>query len=355
MGGKAFTKAFRLYRKKKYAELIRLLEPQIFRYRDNPDFYYLLGMSCLKTGDFGGAYTYLRRCLDLRPDHVQTLLALAVVHLKRQETNETLKNWFQVLDIDPHNRYAKKGLKMLKKLGDPEAIVQYFESSRHLKLIPKEGVFTTLALSLAGAVLVAVLVFGAYYLYGRVIDQKPSRSEIADIRIEPGTELIASTGQFAYILTEKEITESFELAKKYFDRYDDNLAQRELNRIKYSNASLAVKDKAALLSTYIKAPTFSTMKGGFEFHEVQADPLLYENCYVRWKGRVSNLKLTDTEISFQFLVGYEDNKVLYGIVPVSLDFAAKVNEDYPLEILGKVVLTPKPFALKAISIHQLAQ
>ncbi len=355
MGGKAFTKAYRLYRRRKYAELIRLLEPQIFRYRDNPEFYYLLGMSCLRTGDFGGAYSYLRRGADLRPEHAQTHLGLALVHLKRQETNETLKDWFHVLDIEPRNRYAKKGLKLLKKLNDSQDISQYIESGKHIKLIPREGRLAALLASAAVIILVAVLGLGLYYVYGKVVNGTQDRPEIAQITLEPGTELVDLKGQFAYILTEKEITESFERAKKHFNSYEDNLAQRELNRIKYSNASQKVKDKAVLLSTFIKAPTFNSLKNGFEFTEVQAEPLLYENCFVRWKGRVSNLKVTDTAITFDFLIGYEDNKVLLGIVPVSLDFAAKLSEDYPLEVLGKVVLSQKSFGLKAISIHQLAR
>jgi len=48
-------KARRKFRKGEFAEVIRLLEGTIFNYRDNHAFFYLLGMSCLRTGDVAGA------------------------------------------------------------------------------------------------------------------------------------------------------------------------------------------------------------------------------------------------------------------------------------------------------------
>ena len=91
MGGKDFSKAQKLYRTKKYSHVIRFLEPQVFRYRENFKFYHLLGMSCLRTGDFGGAFSYLRRGIDLNHGDIETLLGLAVIHLKRRETAEAIR------------------------------------------------------------------------------------------------------------------------------------------------------------------------------------------------------------------------------------------------------------------------
>ena len=74
-------------------------------------------MSCLRTGDFGGAHSYLRRGIDLRNDHVNSYLGLALVYLKRQDTNETLKTWFQVLDLDPATDMQKRS-EILKNLKE---------------------------------------------------------------------------------------------------------------------------------------------------------------------------------------------------------------------------------------------
>jgi hypothetical protein len=52
------TRARQLFRRRRFSQVIRLLESQVSRYRNNSQFYALLGTACLHTGDFGGAESY---------------------------------------------------------------------------------------------------------------------------------------------------------------------------------------------------------------------------------------------------------------------------------------------------------
>ena len=114
MKTKGLKKADRLFASGRYSDVIHLLEPQVYMYREHPRFYYLLGMSCLQVGDFGGAYSYLSRSGQLAPDDVDSLLGLAAVHLRRNETQDALRLWLDVLDVDPRNPQARRGLAALR-------------------------------------------------------------------------------------------------------------------------------------------------------------------------------------------------------------------------------------------------
>lgn len=134
-----FQKATELYQKGQYNEVIHLLEPQIFRFRESREFYYLLGMSCLRTHDVGAALTYLQRSGDLSevPD-VNTLLGLAMAHLHRQENAEAVRYWLRVLESEPKNGRALKGLDFLRSEPKQERINDMLEEGRLDRLLPKE-------------------------------------------------------------------------------------------------------------------------------------------------------------------------------------------------------------------------
>lgn len=79
---------------------------------------------------------------------------------------------------------------------------------------------------------------------------------------------------------------------------------------------------------------------------------LYNNCYIHWKGRLSNLLITENLIMFDFLVGYDEKKILEGIIPVIMNFGARIDSDFPIEVLGKIIETDDGYFIEAVSVHQ---
>jgi hypothetical protein len=100
-------------------------------------------------------------------------------------------------------------------------------------------------------------------------------------------------------------------------------------------------------------PDFGSFDNLYSLTDIRSDPLLYEGCYVLWSGRVTNIGQSDTEIGFDFLVGYEKKEVLEGIIPVILDFAVSIEPDFAYEVLGQIVYDRSQIILKAVSIHSL--
>ncbi len=356
MGGNDLKRAERLYRAKKYSKVLQLLEPQVFRYRESFRFFFLLGMSCLRTGDFGGGYSYLQRALSIKPGDIKSQLGLAAIHLRRQETSEALRIWFQVLDDDPKNRYANRGLKLLRKNVDSDRLIELTESSKLSTLIPTERSFLPLAATSTLILIIAAGLFLYPLIADYVEDQLSSkRQEIQrlDLKIEDSyssDSLVSSE----ISMEEKEIEKIYGRIVEHFHQYEDNLAQREINRLLMSNASKEVKGKLRILEGYIRTPTFSSITTNFSYKEVSKNPELYESCFVLWKGRVSNLRVDEDAIRFDFLVGYETEKVVEGIIPVVVPFAVDIDPAYPIEVLGRIELRENGIRLKTESVHQFS-
>ena len=161
---------------------------------------------------------------------------------------------------------------------------------------------------------------------------------------------------FIFNLSEDQVLSSLKSAQTYFDGYQDNRAQSEINRIIFSNASESAKQRARILESYLKAPDLTSFENIFDYQSVRENPYLYNNCYVRWKGRMSNLKMTDPGMTFDFLVGYETAQILEGIVPSYTDFQVRLDSALPMEILGRVeVLDKTRFNLRITSVRNLIE
>ncbi len=348
--------ASRLYRRRRYAQVIRLLESQIFRFRENPVFFYLLGCSCLRLGDLGGAESYLRRANQLRPQDAPTLLGLAAIHLKRGETEPALELWLQVTEFEPGNRRAGRGLELLRLAAasqDPQLLRDPRRIGRLLPGVPPSA--RLLILPLAGLAAAALLAAGVFLLPRYLPLRGPGgRPAVREVRLSAGQPALdSSPGAARYPLTERQIQESFEKTKRYLLQYRDNLATREVNRILLSNASAYVKEKARLLATFTRVPDFTTVRDSFAFREVAVDPPLYEGCFVVWRGKVANLRVPGETLSFDLLVGYESQQQLHGVVPVAAAFAAELSDGDAVEVLGRIGLPSGKLALEAVSLHRL--
>jgi len=354
MRSKTLKKAKQLFKAGKYSKVLIMLESQVFRYRQSFDFFYLLGMSCLHSSDYGGGYSYLQRAINLKPDDINTLAGLAVVHLKRQESSESLGRWFEILDIDPNNKLAKKGLEALKKNSKPEDLLEFINSEKFLFLLPNKSLRFPIYRNII--IIIFIVFFSiviSYFLYENFfISSSNKRPEISAITLSHFGTVSDDKQNVMFHYSDNEIRKIFESIRKNFDNYNDNLAMRDINKLLLSNADKKTKEKVKLLSSYILVPDFSSLKSNFTYQEFIKNPKIYNNCYIHWKGRLSNLVIGENLISFDFLVGYDNKKVLEGIIPVILDFGARINSDFPIEILGEIIKIDDIFTIKAVSIHQ---
>ena len=158
---------------------------------------------------------------------------------------------------------------------------------------------------------------------------------------------------FNYILSSKDISKSYKNAIDYFQSGNDNLAQREINRLLNSNASFSVKQKCQVLMSYLEVPTFDSLKDNFSYKQVAEEPLLYLDCWVIWSGRISNSTVNpDGSYSCQLLVGYENMKTVDGIVNVHFDKEPSLFSDQAVKILGQIDFEDNNVVLKGKAVYQ---
>jgi len=362
MARTALDRAERLFKAGRYSELVNLLEPQVPVYRESLRFYYLLGSSCLRSGDPGGGMTYLKRAEQLAPSDRDTMLALAALQVRRGETQKAIEYYLRVLEDRPGDRKAASCLAILRKEGSPEGLARLVETGKIDRLYPEARRLpraVSLAAALAAAcVAAAALAYLAAPLGARALDSLARRSaprpEVAAVNLS-GAETaspVMTGGSFRYVLTEKEALDAFDRAKAYFQSYRDNAALVEINRLLNSNASEGVKAKAKSLRAFVGKPDFRTVKDVPSFADVKRECWLYDGCSVDWRGMAANLRKDGTATGFDFLVGYQDKKRLEGIAQARID-GAEVPVDRALELLAVIRTAGEDFSLDCSAIHEM--
>ena len=348
MPGNELNRAARHFQRREFHKVIQLLQPRIYQYRENGSFYKLLGMSCLYEGDIEGADSYLNRSLQIKDEDLGCMLGMAVVHLHKNEAEESLNIWLRVLELDNKNVTARQGLSLLRRGLEPAEILG--RSTREVKILPrvsrKPPYSLILILFVVAAGILSVFIT-------RIVRGESLRPELENWNVT-GTEWVQDGEGLRYTLTSREVKETVEKAKKLFNAYKDNLAVVELNRLLFSNASLEVKNLAQLLKGHVKTPHFGNLKNGYSYKSVISDPYLYQGGYVIWKGKIANLITTAETINFDFLVGYQDEVELEGIVPVIFRFAVDVADGDDLELLGKVITRNESVILEGVSVHKIS-
>lgn len=348
---KGLKRAERLFRLKKFKEVINLLQPEIFKYRNNYHFYIFLGLSSLYTNEPGGALSYLNRAHDLNGNDVDVLNGIAAAHLLKYQSNEALKVYLNALEIDPGNAIAKKGLELIRKGLETDALVNLIGTGKIRKLFPRVGSFPFRYVMVTLAIMIVAGMIGVMipFLFR---GPKVKRPEIARYMLpEDSLNLTDPELDERFQLTPDQIRVTFEKAKNLFNDFEDNPAIVELNRILNSNASYPVKNLCRIMKKYAVKPDFSTIRNSFPLNDVLREPVLYNNCSVVWKGKVGSLEISDDAIRFMLWVG--DDAEFEGVVPVTFDSAVDIAKNQTMEVLGEVIVAEGKVTLKGNYIHRI--
>ncbi len=358
---RGLRKARRFFRTRKFTQVINYLEPQVFMFRESYEYYYVLGMSCLHTGDYAGSFSYLRRALDI-DQRTEAMLGLATVLLRRRQTDMAIRTYLDILDIDHRNRRAKRALQWLRSLEDPEDALDWFENRRFIRILPPLGWYVpTWTVVSAGIVVAGAAIFFVYPIVLRYAETRfnPEPREGSQLLAtdDVSLPLVAADApdEVRFVWSDREAERILEQIGDYFNDGRDNVVRRELNRVALSNAAPLIKDRAAALDAYLTVPDFTDFSDNFSHDEVISDPALYDGVFVRWRGRIANIAIGEEAILFDFLVGYETRQVLEGIVPAQLRFAVLLENDQPIELIGRVhARAEEAIALEITSIRVLS-
>lgn len=383
-GDPILAKALKLARSGKYGQAIKTLEAEVFQdpenfkgiaessrvhhlfddpgnvhvLKDPFQYHYLLGLCCLYAGDFGGAFTYFNRAKSIKFREPGPLLGLALYFLRRGDTEKAVGLYLDVQDLDAGSTIARRALNLIRRSGGGEAISARIQGGKAFRLYPRfPGGGRPAFVLPAAAVLAAVLAGSGLFFFARALPG-PQRGGMEDSALagEERSSPVETGGVYRYVLTVDEVISCYNEARLFFNKYRDEKAKYNLNRLLESNASAPVKNKARLLKSFTAAPGFDTLKDRFSYADVAGESVLYRDCYVIWKGMAANIAREENRTSFDLLVGYDTRTVMEGAVRVEMTFSAEINAALPLEVLGKIVILPGnsgAFVLEAAGIHQI--
>ena len=361
MAKNLLNRAEKLYRRKKYSEVIVLLEPVVLGgaaggmlsvYRHTFELYFFLGMSCLYTGDTGGACSFFDRADKVRPGDTDLILARAVAAVIQGKRKDAVEHYLEVLHRDPSSKTATEALKFLRK-SDDETVRRFVIEGKIFRFCPKlkrrkKGML------IAAAAIICICAAGGVLFFALRSKSQVERADLSDFMLsaDERQDPIDQDGSFAYELTSKQVLASYDLIKTYFNEFRDNAAQVEINRLLNSNASASIRRNARMLMGYLSEPGFDTIKDVYSYTQVAADPILYADCWVVWEGRAANIARGDDSTDFSFFVGYGKDTDLEGVVRVHFSRALNFDPERPFEVLGQVKRNGSDIALRGSAIFQ---
>ena len=342
-------------KKREFSKVIELLLPHVFEYRDSFQFYYILGIACLYQGDIGGCEEYFKSARHIKMNDVNLLLGQAVLFLKKGRIEKAIEYCVDAINLEPNNPRPKKFLSLLEKYGDVDTISEWNHNGK-IKVfypeLPKKSVLPQVLISVASV----VLLVGAFFLI-RPLVKLDNRADLSNFSLSYQdksnlTEKSTASSVYKYILTQSEVERIYEDAKKFYNTYNDNEAQRCINILLNSNASASIRQKARQLMDFLEEPVFDTKLEQYSFSEVSKDLHLYQDCYVIWTGRVTNVVSNENFFNADLLVGYEDMKKIEGIAPLQISSEILVNPEKPLKVLAKISINDGRLLLLGKAVYQ---
>ncbi len=351
-------KAKRLLSARRFPAVIALLEPLIFEYKDSFEYYYLLGTALLYVGDIGGAELYYKKARNIKISDVNLITAQAVLYFRRGELNKAIEYYLQAQEYDPENKLAYKALEFIKENNTTEHVAHLVLSGEIKKFYPKirNRLITPkrIAIVLMPLTIICVVVFLLTRERNVITENRADLSALVLTVEEKQNALVQDTASsvFRYILTQDEIEDAYTNAQKYFQSYNDNGAQIEINRILNGNASTAIRQKARLLAEYLEEPTFDSNITEISYEDISQDVLLYLDCWIIWSGRVTNVQETAIEYRCDFLVGYDTLQRVEGFVPLVLQQPVQIDSGLPVQVLAQIGIEDGRLILHGKSIYQ---
>lgn len=356
MAEDVLKKADRFFKQQKFSVVIRLLEPVVMQYRSSFEFYYLLGASCLYTGDLGGAHDYLQRARHLDVNDLNLQLALAALCLRRGEVTDAIDMYLDVLELDPKNKTAKDALAFIKTNGDLRTIQKWVTSGKIKEFYPPTGVYVPVLPIVAIAMLIIIIPL-VIILPAKLTRYHSPRLDLNRLTLsadERRNAVDKDAINYRLELTEKEINQTHRDALTYFEKNRDNLSQFEINKILNSNANVSIKNKAAELLDHLRVPSFEDIynKDNFSYADVAKAPWLYQDCWIVWPGRVVNVIFGDFVCECDLVVGENTMKKIEAIVPLSIPQPVTLDEERPIQVLAQIKIKNQQIYLEGKTVYQ---
>ena len=348
---RTLRKAVKLLIKGQLTRCIYFLEPKISLFLDSADYFYLLGRAYFAVGDPESAQLYLQRGLESDPNHEEIQLVQACFAVKEHDVYKAIAIWLKLDSAGSRRACLRYGLDQIRRINDNEELYNFIRSQRFSRLFPPLPGALSYRLGRRLRQVLLLLFFAVVFwfsyrfgtpkvqnLYQSWRNQRQASESLSLEGLDSSEYFSFERKTELFTFEQKDLESLIKDLRRNYDRYNDNLVQRDINKILLSNAGDKIKAKFRLVENLLESPKqFFELKNNFAFQEVRQNPPLYQNCYVRWQGKPTNIRIDENgELGFTLLVGYIDGSVLEGQVFVLLEDLISIPKDRPLAVFGRI-------------------
>jgi hypothetical protein len=353
------TEAFKAFRKKRFSEAIILLEKIITQRTKEPYPHFLLCVSYLLCNKFGDADIMIKKIRAADPAFLPLKQLENFLLLKSASSiDEVLTICIEKLEHYPDDKYFKRMLQHLHKVKNfnifqkkakltdfvyipkpksvkistdynsayikPDSKKRNYNRSRRSKF-KKISFIMLIIFTLAGT---------AYYLYyinPQLLMQQNKEDKTSlpidniniDILQYELIDKILKLKPPVFYYSNNELINDFNKAKNLIKSEKYNEAIIIINKISNSNANYRVKERNEFLLKYISNIEFKKYDA-IPVVEVLQKPYLYKGSFVRWDGKMANLKTSDNKMQFSLLIDYKKENKFSAVIDV---YSGKVYKD----------------------------
>lgn len=346
-------KLFFLYHQRNYK---KVLEETVFDEKQKVE---EINITCLKYQSYSSFFTknyhHSQMCFELLKEKNKLKSydnnLLAYIYARHNKIENAITEWCSAQEKNKNDKISKKALEYLRKKDES---IDLREDEFFDTVIPKEPFLIPTDRIIKIIIFIILLIGLAVGFYSLFLNFKDklffkklkTRNEINNIYLpdfNPNLLEKPKTENIRYSYNENEIKNKFERTKKYILKNQSVEAQLEINQIKMSNASSAVKFKVEMLEDYIEEPDYALFKNIINFQDILSErdavkgpPLLYQNIYILWEGRIVNLLVTKEKISFDLILGDEEKGIVEAVIPVIFEKAVIVKNNDKIKVFGRV-------------------
>jgi len=291
-------------------------------------------------------YRHAKMCLELLEEYHKMndkdYNLLACLHARHNDKDKAISYWCMALEKNKYNKRAKKALDYIREKGREINLIEddFFDN-----IFPKQPFYFPLKylfVIFLFIIIAALLSFGAYFGYNYYKNNlkyisNEKYDKINDIKLpDYNPNLLDSPKEKnkKYSYNENEIKAKYNKIRKYILNNDAVNAQIEINQIKLSNASLAVKNKISIFENFIDEPDPVKFKNLISYDDFIKEKILYNNVYILWEGRIVNLSINEERIKFDLVIGNNDAGTIKGIIPVIFKKYIKLQNNEIVKIFG---------------------
>jgi hypothetical protein len=349
--------AFNAFRKKRFSEATILLEKITKQNTKEPYPYFLLCVSYLLCNKFGDADIMIKKVRAADPAYLP-LKQLEIFLLLKSASGieEVLSACIEKLEQYPDDKYFRKMMQTLHNASDfsilqKEAKLTDFVHIPKPKSVripdnyqrdfgkPEKLNRTRKSKSIKKIIFIIILIIltfliGAasyiYYTNPQLLLSKNNKERnplpIDNISIDilqyELIDKILKSKPLVYYYSNNELINDFNKAKVLIKNEKYNEATVILNKIANSNANYRVKERNEFLQKFISNIEFKKYDA-VPIEQVLQKPYLYKGYFIKWDGKIANLKGNENKIQFNLLINYKDYR-FSGIIDV---FSNKIYKD----------------------------